>query len=95
MASFSLFPPLWLIFSLPLSNKYNKTPIVKFGCYLTSHLFFMAFQIITACVPIYPIWRNSLFPYWNEWVCLVWLSGLVLGELTSPQVPLIALDYQG
>ncbi|XP_059080155.1 serine/threonine-protein phosphatase 6 regulatory ankyrin repeat subunit B-like [Tigriopus californicus] len=85
MLGFVVFPPLWLIFSLPLNNKYNKTPIVKFGCYLTSHLFFMAFQIITACVPIYPIYRTTLFPYWNEWVCVIWLGGLILGELTSPQ----------
>lgn len=45
LASFAIFPPLWLIFSLPLNNKYNKTPIVKFGCFLTSHLFFMLFQV--------------------------------------------------
>ncbi len=84
--SFIVFPPLWLFFSLPLNNKYNKTPIVKFGCYVTSHLFFMAIQIVTSCIPIFPIYRTSLWPHWNEWICLVWLSGLVLGQLISPQV---------
>ncbi len=57
LGSFAIFPPLWLAFSLPLDNKYNKTPIVKFGGYLTSHVYFMVFQIITSCVPIYPIYR--------------------------------------
>jgi len=43
--SFIFLPPVWLAFSLPLSNKYNKTPIIKFFCYLTSHIFFMTFQV--------------------------------------------------
>ena len=85
LASFALFPPLWLVFSLPLDNKYNKTPIVKFGCHLTSHLYFMAFQIMTSCVPLYPIYRASLSPFWVEWIVLVWLSGLLLEQLTEPQ----------
>ena len=88
LGCFTLFPPLWIFFSLPLNNKYNKTPIVKFGCYLTSHIFFMAFTIITSCVPIFPIHRDNLLPHWNEWVCLIWLSGLLLGKncllYTSP-----------
>jgi hypothetical protein len=29
--------------------------------------------------------RTTLFPYWNEWVCVMWVSGLLLGELTNPQ----------
>ena len=107
LSSFVFFPPLWLVFSLPLNNKYNKTPIVKFGCYLASHVFFMifqvkirvhahtsqhvkdfmygSFQILTSCIPLYPIYRTSLSPHWNEWVVLIWLSGLLLGELTAPQ----------
>jgi len=80
-----LIPPLWVIFSLPLNNKYNKTPIVKFGCHLTSHIFFMIFQIITSCMPIYSLYnRDSIFPHWNEWIICIWISGLLLGELTSP-----------
>ena len=85
ISTFFVCPPLWLIFALPLNNKYNKTPIVKFGCYLTSHLFFMVVQVLTACIPIYPIYRESLAPYWIEWLLLIWLSGLLLGELISPQ----------
>ena len=43
-------------------------------------------QTITTCIPIYPIVpRESLWPHWNEWVCFIWLSGLLLGQLTSPQ----------
>lgn len=82
--SFVFVPPMWFVFSLPLNNKYNKTPVVKFGCYLTSHIFFMLVQVLTACMPIYPIYRESLFPYWIEWVLLVWLSGSLLGELITP-----------
>ncbi len=29
--------------------------------------------------------RSSLSPTWNEWVCILWLSGLLLGEITNPQ----------
>ena len=57
ISSFVFIPPMWLVFALPLNNKYNKTPIVKFGCYLTSHIFFMVIQVLTACMPIYPIYR--------------------------------------
>ena len=42
-------------------------------------------QIITSCIPIFPIYRNSLFPHWNEWIVFIWLSGLLLSQLTSPQ----------
>jgi hypothetical protein len=85
LGSFVLIPPLWVIFSLPLNNKYNKTPIVKFGCHLTSHIFFMIFQVITSCLPIYTLYnRTSISPHWNEWVICIWVSGLLLGELTSP-----------
>ncbi len=45
LVSFIVFPPAWFVFALPLNNKYNKTPIVKFACYLTSHIFFMLFQV--------------------------------------------------
>lgn len=36
-------------------------------------------------MPIFPIYRESLFPHWNEWVVFIWLSGLLLSQLTSPQ----------
>ena len=29
ISTFFICPPLWLIFALPLNNKYNKTPIGK------------------------------------------------------------------
>ena len=82
---FLVIPPMWFAFSLPLDNKYNKTPIVKFGCYLTSHVYFMIIQVTVACTPIYPIYRDSLTPYWNEMILVIWVSGLLLGELISPQ----------
>ena len=59
LATLCLIPPMWLAFALPLENKYNKTPIIKFGCYLTSHIYFMTFQIITFCYPLYPLYRHD------------------------------------
>jgi len=41
---------------------------------------------MTACFPLYPIIpRDSLWPHWNEWVCIIWVAGLILVQLTSPQ----------
>ena len=77
--------PVWIIFSLPLDNKYNKTPFVRFVCNLTSHIYFMIIQILVACWPIYPIYRQSMMPYWIEWVLVVWLSGLLLEQLSEQQ----------
>ena len=50
-----------------------RTPFVKFGCYLTSHIYFMIIQCIVACTPLYPIYRETLFPYWNEWMLMIWV----------------------
>ena len=52
LATFTIIPPLWFIFSLPLNNKYNQTPIVKFGGYLTSHIFFMTIQVMAESLTI-------------------------------------------
>ena len=52
-----IFPPVWIVFSLPFDTKYHKTPWIKFLGSLTSHLYFMVFQILTSCIPIYPIFR--------------------------------------
>lgn len=40
--------------------------------------------MIVGITPIYPIQRPKLMPYWYEWILLVWLSGLLLFELTNP-----------
>lgn len=82
--SFILCPPVWIIFTLPLGHKYNKVPIIKFMSYLTSHVYLMFFLLIVGITPIYKVVRPSLLPYWYEWVLLVWLSGLLLFELTNP-----------
>ena len=31
------------------------------------------------------VFRESLAPFWIEWLLLIWISGLLLGELISPQ----------
>ena len=40
--------------------------------------------MIVGITPIYPVVRPSLLPYWYEWLLLIWLSGLLLFELTNP-----------
>lgn len=52
--------------------------------YLTSHIYLMLFLLIVGITPPYPVVRRSLLPYWYEWILLVWLSGLLLFELTNP-----------
>ncbi|XP_050548255.1 ankyrin-1 isoform X2 [Daktulosphaira vitifoliae] len=77
-------PPLWIIFTLPLWHSYNKVPIIKFMSYLTSHVYLMLLLQMVAITPYYRSARYNLFPYWYEWLLLVWLSGLLLFELTNP-----------
>lgn len=82
--SFIICPPVWVGFTLPLGHKFNKVPIIKFMSYLTSHIYLMTFLMLTGITPVYPVVRPNLLPYWYEWVLLVWLSGLLLFELTNP-----------
>ncbi|KAK9721817.1 Ion transport protein [Popillia japonica] len=82
--AFILCPPIWITFTLPLGHKYHKVPIIKFMSYLTSHVYLMLFLLLVAIFPIYPVVRASLLPYWYEWILLIWLSGLLLFELTNP-----------
>jgi len=52
--------------------------------YLTSHIYMMFLLMLVAITPFYPVVRPTLIPYWYEWALLVWLSGLLLFELTNP-----------
>ncbi|XP_065340589.1 serine/threonine-protein phosphatase 6 regulatory ankyrin repeat subunit C isoform X2 [Cloeon dipterum] len=81
---FIICPPIWMVFSLPLGHRFNKIPIIKFMSYLTSHIYMMFLLMLVAITPIYPVVRATLLPYWYEWTLLVWLSGLLLFELTNP-----------
>ncbi|XP_021701891.1 serine/threonine-protein phosphatase 6 regulatory ankyrin repeat subunit B isoform X2 [Aedes aegypti] len=81
---FIVCPPVWIIFTLPLGHNYYKVPIIKFMSYLTSHIYLMIHLMIVGITPIYPVVRASLLPYWYEWGLLIWLSGLLLFELTNP-----------
>ncbi|KAI8422531.1 hypothetical protein MSG28_006338 [Choristoneura fumiferana] len=82
--AFIICPPVWMVFSLPIL-KYNKVPIIKFMSYLTSHIYLMILLALVAITPIYnSIFRESLVPQWYEWMLLIWLSGLLLFELTNP-----------
>ncbi|PNF38384.1 hypothetical protein B7P43_G07234 [Cryptotermes secundus] len=82
--AFIFCPPVWVTFTLPLGHKYYKVPIIKFMSYLTSHIYLMVFLMLTGVTPVYPTVRPKLLPYWYEYVLLIWLSGLLLFELTNP-----------
>lgn len=82
--AFLFCPPVWICFTLSLGHKYHQIPIIKYMSYLTSHLYLMLLLMIVGITPIYPIQRPYLTPYWYEWILLVWLSGLLLFELTNP-----------
>ncbi|XP_013382005.1 serine/threonine-protein phosphatase 6 regulatory ankyrin repeat subunit A-like [Lingula anatina] len=82
---FLIVPPVWVYFSLPLRNRYNKVPLIKFMSYLVSHFYLIILFIMTTVAPIYPIFQSgSLIPHWYEWLLLAWLSGLLVSELTNP-----------
>ncbi|KAG7458245.1 hypothetical protein MATL_G00236160 [Megalops atlanticus] len=78
-------PPVWLGLSLPLRHKLNTIPIVKFMSHLVSHIFLLALFIVTIVYPpLNPICFGPLLPGWSEWLLLVWLSGMLVSELTQP-----------
>ncbi|XP_075225754.1 no mechanoreceptor potential C [Lycorma delicatula] len=82
--TFIICPPVWIYFTLSLGHKYYKIPIIKFMSYLTSHIYLMFLLMFTGITPIFPVVRPTIIPYWYEWALLVWLSGLLLSELTNP-----------
>uniref|UniRef100_A0A915KCB5 Ion transport domain-containing protein n=1 Tax=Romanomermis culicivorax TaxID=13658 RepID=A0A915KCB5_ROMCU len=76
-------PPAWIFFSLPFAFRISKAPIIKFVCHLVSHIYFTILLILeTLCVvrPIYEI--DSFWPLINEWILLLWLSGILVAELS-------------
>ncbi|KAH8263555.1 hypothetical protein KR044_010530 [Drosophila immigrans] len=84
LVAFIVCPPVWIGFTFPMGHKFNKVPIIKFMSYLTSHIYLMTHLSIVGITPIYPVLRLSLVPYWYEIGLLIWLSGLLLFELTNP-----------
>lgn len=81
---FVVCPPVWIYFTLSLGHKYNKIPIIKFMSFLTSHIHLMILLMLAGITPPFLVVRTTLNPYWYEWTLLVWLSGLLLSELTNP-----------
>ncbi|XP_071836319.1 uncharacterized protein [Apostichopus japonicus] len=83
-----LFCPLvWIYFSLPLRHRYHRLPIIKFMSVLVSHCYFISLLILTTVVTSFIeafIANPSLVPNWYEWLLLLWLSGLLVGEITNP-----------
>lgn len=83
--AFLVCPLVWLIFSLPLKHRFNKIPIMKFMSHLASHIFLLILFILTIVYPpLSPVYEGCMFPHWNEWLLLAWLSGTLVSELTHP-----------
>ena len=45
----------------------------------------MIIQIFVGCLPLYPIYRDSMLPYWIEWLLFLWLAGEILVQFTEKQ----------
>ena len=82
--SFILFPPIWFVYTLPF-NKYAKIPLIKFIGALVSHVFLIILLSLVCTWPIYPIYtlKPASTPMWNEWLLYIWISGLLLVDLTN------------
>ena len=76
-------PPIWAIFCLPF-HRYSHLPTLKFICNIVSHLYLVALLTLVAAVP----WDRSytiIFPNPYEWLLLIFLSGILLSQITEPQ----------
>ncbi|XP_027200011.2 LOW QUALITY PROTEIN: uncharacterized protein LOC113794122 [Dermatophagoides pteronyssinus] len=83
--SMLLCPFIWILISCPFGHRLSKMPIIKFTLYLVSHIFFIVILTITTVNPWLPIYMNDgQFPYWHEWLLLVWVLGIFLAEVTNP-----------
>ena len=80
-------PPVWLAFSIPNRHiRFNKVPVIKFMSYLVSHIYLVVLFTMTIVYPLVPLWESgNLIPHWYEWLLLMWLSGLVVSQLTNPE----------
>uniref|UniRef100_A0A8C2J501 Serine/threonine-protein phosphatase 6 regulatory ankyrin repeat subunit B-like n=1 Tax=Cyprinus carpio TaxID=7962 RepID=A0A8C2J501_CYPCA len=80
-----LFPPLWLVLSLPHRHSFNTIPVMKLMSHLVSHIFLLALFILTIVYPpVSPLSGGRLVPGWSECLLLIWLCGMLVSELTFP-----------
>lgn len=87
-----LLPPIWILFSLPIPIRFkknglilNRVPIIKFLCFLVSHIYLVALLYLTCVQPMKPISSmNASLPEYHEWLLLAWFSGLLVAELSHP-----------
>jgi len=80
-----LLPPVWVVVSLPLGHRLDRVPVVKFINYLVSHIYLIGLFIVCTVAPPIGIYNSAdMIPHWYEWLLLVWLSGLVVAQLTNP-----------
>ena len=86
---FTFFPPLTVYFCLPFKhNKYQHIPVIKFLGLIVSHLYLIVLLSMIAAVPLDPVLhRKTYFPNWFEWLCLAWVSGMLVAELSKFVLP--------
>ncbi|XP_071964995.1 uncharacterized protein [Antedon mediterranea] len=85
--TFIFLPPVWIVFSLPLKQRFNRLPIIKYMSYLVSHIFLIVLLVLTTVYTkhIECFIENPTFvPRWYEWLLLAWFSGLLMSEITNP-----------
>ncbi|KAI1299277.1 Ankyrin-3 [Halotydeus destructor] len=83
--AFLICPIVWVVVSTPIGHSLGKKPIIKFTSYLTSHIFFIVLLTYTTLNIQIPLFEyTSLFPYWFEWLLLIWIVGMLVSELTNP-----------
>ncbi|XP_033121320.1 serine/threonine-protein phosphatase 6 regulatory ankyrin repeat subunit C-like isoform X2 [Anneissia japonica] len=85
--TFIFLPPVWIVFSLPLKQRFNRLPIIKYMSYLVSHIFLIVLLVLTTVYTGYIedfIANPSFIPRWHEWLLLAWFSGLLMSEITNP-----------
>lgn len=63
----------------------TEAPALKFLCHLVSHIYFTALLIVEILAIYQPIYATKeIWPNPIEWVLLLWLSGLLVAELSQP-----------
>ncbi|GAU98761.1 hypothetical protein RvY_09867-2 [Ramazzottius varieornatus] len=83
--AFLLFPPFWLVMSLPI-GRYSEIPFMKLMSSIVSHLFFIVVLILVFLSPFENLYdRIDPLPEWAEWLLLVWLIGKVIDEFFTAE----------
>jgi hypothetical protein len=83
---FLFFPPIWLIFGLPLGHKYNFIPFVKLMSHIVGHLYFIFLLILVFMSPFGKLYdRHDATPTPEEIILVLWMVGKLAEEITTKE----------